>query len=224
MDGNRRYARQLGRTVLFGHNRGARKAADVRAYWMQTATCTDDNLPQAMTVWAFSSDNHKRSVEEVHGLFKILSSEFMDMAYCPLIHFFQIRVRIIGSKQRLPSTLLNAIDILERATERYSKFYYQIAVGYGGKLEVVEAVKEITAKGEDVTEKAIEAHTICAKIGVPPVDLIVRTSERRTSGFFLWGTQSAELHFIDKLWPLLTFKDWCDSLLEFNTREVRNGA
>ncbi|KAH8806766.1 Decaprenyl diphosphate synthase-like protein [Flagelloscypha sp. PMI_526] len=223
MDGNRRYAKQLDRPVLFGHIRGARKAADVRAYWMQTAADTIDHRPQAMTVWAFSSDNHKRNIDEVRGLFRILEAEFMDMAYCPLIHLCHIRVRIIGSKERLPPALLRAIEILESATEHHSQFFYQIAVGYGGKLEVVEAVNEISAKGEKVSERAIEEHTICAKIGVPPVDFIVRTSEHRTSGFFLWGTQNAELHFIDKLWPLLTAKDWCASLLEFGAREIRNG-
>ncbi|KAH8804285.1 Decaprenyl diphosphate synthase-like protein [Flagelloscypha sp. PMI_526] len=222
MDGNRRWARNLGLPVLVGHAQGAYTAAQLRKWWM--TSLNGEHSPVAMTVWAFSSENYKRSVDEIHGLFLILIAEFNDMAYCPFIHYFNIRVRIVGTRDRLPASLISSIEILEHSTQHYTRFYYQVAVGYGGRSEIVEAVNEIASEGKTITAHAIDKHSLCTKLGLPSVDFIVRTSERRTSGFFLWDTQAAELHFIDKLWPQLTKVDWINCLLEFSRRQIRGGA
>jgi undecaprenyl diphosphate synthase len=99
----------------------------------------------------------------------------------------------------------------------------QLAIGYGGQDEVVEAVQRLTEKGEPVSAAALTRETDTARNGLPPVNLILRTSERRTSGFMLWETQSAELYFVDKLWPDLTEIDWLNSIHAFGRTEQRFG-
>ncbi|PPQ81724.1 hypothetical protein CVT25_013448 [Psilocybe cyanescens] len=248
MDGNRRYARNLGKPVLYGHQHGAQTAGNILEWWLRfmpnSAMYTKQSPgPKYVTVWAFSSENLKRSQEEVDGLFRLMSAEFKSLAYTSIIHLFQIRIRVIGNSlaytsiihlfqirirvignvSGYPRELMESIELLEKSTAMYSRLYLQVAVGYGGRDEIVKSVKNLLAAGKDINEDNISQGTYCAKVGIPPVDLIVRTSERRTSGFFLWDTQAAEFYFIDKLWPQLTESDWLDAVSSFSTREMRGG-
>ncbi|PPQ78863.1 hypothetical protein CVT25_002431 [Psilocybe cyanescens] len=228
MDGNRRYARNLGQPIIVGHQRGAQTAGNILEWWLRfmpnAAKYSHKSLgPQYLTVWAFSAENFKRTQEELDGLFRLMTAEFKSLAYTSIVHLFQIRVRVIGSRDGLPRELLDSIELLEETTGMYSRLYLQVAVGYGGRDEIVRSVNSALARGEEITEDAISRGTFCASVGVPPVDLIVRTSERRTSGFFLWDTQTAELHFINKLWPELNEGDWLDAVASFAVREMRGG-
>ncbi|KAF8075737.1 Decaprenyl diphosphate synthase-like protein [Lyophyllum atratum] len=228
MDGNRRYARTMGQSVRVGHQRGALTAVNVLQWWLRfmpnTATYTHPGPgPQYLTLWVFSTENFKRPKEEVDVLFRLMTVHFNSLAFTSSIHLFQIRVRIVGNRERLPRELVDAIELLEDMTRRYSRLFLQIAVGYGGRDEIVHSVRSVIARGVEVTEGSISQGTFCSQMGVPPVELIVRTSERRTSGFFLWDTQTAELHFLDKLWPQLTEGDWLDAIASFSQREMRNG-
>lgn len=184
MDGNRRYARNLGKPIIVGHERGAQTAGKVLEWWLRfmpnTARCSRRGPgPQYLTVWAFSAENFKRTQDELDGLFRLMAAEFKSLAYTSIVHLFQIRVRVIGSRDGLPRELLDSIELLEETTSTYSRLYLQVAVGYGGRDEIVRSVNNALARGEAVTEDAISRGTFCAKVGVPPVDLIVRTSERR---------------------------------------------
>ncbi|KAJ7599343.1 Decaprenyl diphosphate synthase-like protein [Mycena floridula] len=226
MDGNRRYARQLGQPVLMGHAKGAQTAANILEWWLRFIPNTASNAhpgPQYMTVWAFSAENFKRSEHELEGLFRLMTAEFRSLAFTSIVHLFRIRIRIIGNRTGLPFELLETIEMLEEITSSYDKLFLQIAVGYGGRDEIVQSVKRVLEKGDEVTEKNISAETFCSRVAIPPVELIVRTSERRTSGFFLWDTQGAELHFINKLWPELNEGDWLDAIASFAKREMRWG-
>ncbi|KAJ7186832.1 Decaprenyl diphosphate synthase-like protein [Mycena filopes] len=230
MDGNRRYARQLGEPVLVGHAKGAATASKVLEWWLKylpnTAHYTSSSPihPKYLTCWAFSSENFERAAEERDGLFAMMAAEFKSLAFTSLVHLFRVRVRFIGGERhRFPQELLDTMEMVEEITAAYDGLFLQIAVGYGGRREVLDAVRSLVAHGKEVTEQSIGMETYCAQRGIPPVSLIVRTSERRTSGFFLWDTQAAELHFIDKLWPQLAEIDWLRALKSFSTREIRGG-
>jgi tritrans,polycis-undecaprenyl-diphosphate synthase [geranylgeranyl-diphosphate specific] len=235
MDGNRRFARwHKFSSVLVGHARGAATAAFLLVWWVDSvALCQAKELQQAprvLTLWALSSDNLKRPKDELDGLLTLLTQELTALAYSPLIHHLRIRVRVIGSSAaltRFPESPRRAITELEHATATYnldgSGLMLQLAIAYGGQDEVVEAVHRLSAQGEQVTAQALSRETYSARNGVPPISLILRTSERRTSGFMLWETQGAELYFADKLWPELNELDWLDAIRSFGKTEQRFG-
>lgn len=232
MDGNRRYARNLGQPIGVGHRKGAETAFKILEWWIRFMPNTSPSVnggvartagPQYLTVWAFSYENFKRTPEELAGLFAIMTAGFKSLALSSFIHLFQIRVRIIGNRTGLPFEVLEAIDLLEGSTAMYSRLYLQIATGYGGREEIVDSVQRVLASGEQLTEVSISAETFCGRVGIPPCEFIVRTSESRTSGFFLWDTQFAELHFIQKLWPELIELDWLDIVKTFAGRDIRRG-
>ncbi|KAJ7240802.1 Decaprenyl diphosphate synthase-like protein [Mycena rebaudengoi] len=219
MDGNRRYARQLGQPVLAGHAKGAVTASNVLEWWIKyipntlTRTSTDVH-PKYLTCWAFSSENFGRAPHEQDGLFSMMAAEFKSLAFTGLVHLFRIRICFIGGdRYRFPAELLHAMDLVEKLTASYDSLFLQIAVGYGGREEIVSAVKGLVDQGEDITEQSISSHTYCQQRGIPPVSLIIRTSERRP----------AELHFVDKLWPQLTEVDWLYALRSYSWREMRGG-
>ena len=184
MDGNRRYAQGMGQPVIVGHQCGAQTVFNVIEWWLRfmpnTAAYTHPGPgPRYLTVWAFSTENFKRPKEEVDDLFRLMAVYFKRLAFTGLVHLFQMRIRIVGSRERLPRELLDAIELLEEMTSKYSRLFLQFAVGYGGRDEIVHSVRSVMARGEEVTEDSIGQGTFCSQIGVPPVELIVRTSERR---------------------------------------------
>ncbi|KAJ7074758.1 putative undecaprenyl diphosphate synthase-domain-containing protein [Mycena amicta] len=209
MDGNRRYARQIGQPVLAGHARGATTASQLLQWWVKYLP--NNNIPAAgqwqptnLTCWAFSSDNFQRPESEREGLFELMSTEFKTLAFTGFVHLYRIRVRFIGQRDELPDELRKTMHMVEALTADYDALFLQIAVGYGGRREVVDAVQNLINTDREVTEENIGLETYRGQMALPPVDLIIRTSERRTSGFVLWDMPTAELHFIDKLWPQLT--------------------
>ncbi|KAJ7169205.1 Decaprenyl diphosphate synthase-like protein, partial [Mycena crocata] len=228
MDGNRRYARQLGEPVLVGHAKGAATASKVLEWWLKYLPNTVNHAspiqPKYLTCWAFSSENFERAEAEREGLFAMMAAEFKSLAFTSLVHLFRVRVRFIGGEQHLlPADLLHTMRMVEELTASYDALFLQIAVGYGGRQEVVSAVQSVVAQGKEITEENISLETYCRQRDIPPASLIIRTSENRTSGFFLWDTQAAELHFIDKLWPQLSELDWLYALESFSRREIRGG-
>ncbi|KAH9481056.1 Isoprenyl transferase [Psilocybe cubensis] len=225
-DGNRRFARMLGTSIDYGHYCGGQTAINLVVWWiryLQNTTLNSHPGPRYLTFWAFSAENMRRPPGEVDGIFRLLSNEFRTFAFTSIVHLFQIRMRIIGDLTGYPRELLDSVKLLEESTSKYDRLFLQIAVGYGGRDEIVQSVNLLQAQGKAVTEAGISAGTYCAQAGIPPVDLIVRTSEKRTSGFLLWDTKAAELHFIDKLWPQLTVNDWLDVLSSYSKREIRGG-
>ncbi|KAH7102081.1 putative undecaprenyl diphosphate synthase-domain-containing protein [Auriculariales sp. MPI-PUGE-AT-0066] len=197
MDGNRRFARSHKYpSVILGHQRGAATAADLLVWWADLVSFCHSNgsqqSPRVLTLWALSSDNLKRPQDELEGLLDLLTQEIVILANSPLVHHLRIHVRVIGSVAAMasfPHALREAIEGLESATSLYRYddrgLTLQLAIAYGGQDEVVEAVQRVTARGEPVTAQALGRETYSARNGVPPVGLIIRTSERRTSGFML---------------------------------------
>jgi undecaprenyl diphosphate synthase len=136
--------------------------------------------PKYLTWFVFSAENFSRSDEEQKSLFEILALEFKSLAFTSLLHLFRIRVRFIGGdRHRFPLELRETMAMVEDITSLYDGVFLQLAVGYGGRQEVVSAVQSLVAQGTEITERNIGMETYCAQRGIPPVNFIIRTSERR---------------------------------------------
>ena len=221
MDGNGRWARARGLRRLAGHRQG------VEAVRKIVEACPDLGIRQ-LTLYAFSTENWKRSTEEVDGLMTLFR-RYMAREAARLLRE-DVRLRFIGSRDKLPADIVKMMDDLEQQSAGDKKFTLTIALNYGGRDEIARATRRIAAKvatGEidpdDVTEQTIAAHLDWGDIGDPC--LVVRTSgEYRISNFLLWQAAYSEFEFVDTYWPDFT-PDMLASLLDrFGQRERRFGA
>jgi short-chain Z-isoprenyl diphosphate synthase len=228
LDGNRRHGRARGITEPQAVYRlGAEKLDDILDW------CAELTIP-TVTLWVFSADNFSRPEQEVSGIFAAIEAKLATLAHDPLIHSRRVRVRAIGRLPLLPDALLATIAQAERATERYDGMDLNIAVAYGGRQEIADAVQELlrvtAASGASfpdaiaaVTPDAIARHLYTA--GLPDPDLIIRTSgEIRMSGFLLWQSVHSEYYFTDVLWPALRKLDFLRAIRSFQERQRRFGA
>lgn len=196
-DGNRRWAEGNGVSKVQGHRRGAEVVE--RIVWQ----CRDWGV-RILTLWGFSTENWERPDDEVQALMDLIA-EFMDRIEEDL-HENEVRFRHLGRKDRLPARLLDTVERAEATTSEYSNYRLNLCLDYGGRDEIIRAVRELMAEGaapEQVTEEAIRAHLDTADM--PDPDLIIRTSgERRLSGILPWQSVYSELAFIDEHLPDLT--------------------
>lgn len=228
LDGNRRHGRAHGITEPQEMYRlGAEKLDDILDW------CAELTIP-TVTLWVFSADNFRRPEPEVSGILAAIEGKLAALAHDPLIHSRRVRVRAIGRLPLLPPALLATIDKAERATETYDGMDLNIAVAYGGRQEIADAVqlllRDAAAKGASladavgaVTPDAIARHLYTA--GLPDPDLIIRTSgEIRLSGFLLWQSVHSEYYFTDVLWPAFRKVDFLRAIRSFQERQRRYGA
>jgi len=226
LDGNRRYARASGLQREMGHSFGADKAHEVLQW------CLELGIP-AVTIWVLSTDNSSRDPGELAHILKLLEREARNLATDPRIHANRVRVRAIGQHEAFPGHVLDALRELEEKTAGYDGMALNIAVGYGGREEIVDAVKQHlsgeAAAGrtlEEVTAalrpEHISAHLYTA--GTPDPDFIIRTSgEIRLSGFLLWQSVYSEYYFCDVYWPGFRRVDFLRALRDFQGRDRRFG-
>jgi short-chain Z-isoprenyl diphosphate synthase len=227
LDGNRRHGRARG--IVEPHEMyslGAQKLDDTLDW------CADLNIP-IVTLWVFSTENFRRSTAEVSGIFSALAAKLTALADDPAIHNRRIRVRAIGRLTALPESVLTAIDTAERATASYDGMELNIAVAYGGRQEIVDAVRfliqDMAEEGKTLAEAAdrITPDAIAARLytaGLPDPDLIIRTSgEVRLSGFLLWQSAHSEFYFTDVLWPAFRRIDFLRAIRAFQARDRRLG-
>lgn len=220
MDGNGRWATRRGMERSEGHKAGAES---VRA----TLDCCCKYGIKYLTLYAFSTENWKRSSTEVGALMKLLS-DFLDMYGKDLVER-KIRLRVIGDIDRLPWPLSGKLKSQIKATEQFSDYNLTIALSYGSRAEIAGAAKKIAAKvkaGElsldDITEATVAANLQTADI--PDPDLILRTAgEQRLSNFLLWQASYSEFLFLDTLWPDFREPDFVRALEEFSKRQRRYG-
>ena len=226
LDGNRRFARATGVQRDVGHSFGADKAHEVLQW------CLELGIP-AVTIWVLSTDNASRDPEEIAHILKLLEREALNLSTDPRIHANRVRVRAIGQRGGFPVHVLNALKELEEATASYDGMLLNIAVGYGGREEIVDAVKvylEHQAEAGATLQQAAEAlgpEDISARTytaGTPEVDFIIRTSgEIRMSGFMLWQSVYSEFYFCDVYWPGFRWVDFLRALRDFQGRKRRFG-
>lgn len=217
MDGNRRWAKRRGLPPMAGHKKGYEKMKEVGDWCLARGI-------DFLTVYAFSTENWKRSKKEVDFLMKLLERGLTKEL--PQFAKKNIRLKIIGSRNGLPASLKQAIQSAEEKTKNNTAGTLNIAINYGGRLEIVEAVKKIISKNipaNKITEETISANVWTA--GEPDPDLIIRTSgEQRLSGFLTWQGVYSELYFTPKMWPELSEKDLDEAIAEFGRRQRRFGG
>ena len=216
VDGNRRWAKQHGLPAYEGHLAGYNALKDVALETLQGGV-------KYVSAYVFSTENWKRSEDEVGHLMKLLLK--MLKADLPAFIENNIRLRVIGSRDELSDALVEAIDDAEAKTANLDSGELVLCLNYGGHLEIADAVKKIVQSGvpaEDVTPELV-AQNIYAP-DVPPCDLIVRTSsEQRLSNFMLWRSAYSELMFVEKNWPDMTTDDVAVILEEYANRNRRFG-
>ena len=221
MDGNGRWATRRGLPRLAGHKRGVETVRRV------VEACPDLGI-KYLTLFAFSTENWKRSDEEITGLMQLFRN-YMAREAERLIGS-DVRLRFLGNREGLPKDILRMMEDLEDRTKDRTKFSLNIALNHGGRDEITRATRRIAEKiqsgalsAEDVTEELMAQHLDSA--GIPDPDLIVRTSgEYRISNFLLWQAAYAEYEFVDVLWPDFTETMLGEILDRFGTRERRYGA
>jgi short-chain Z-isoprenyl diphosphate synthase len=227
LDGNRRFAKALGLDGKLGYDFGVDKAHEVLGW------CLELGIPAA-TIWVLSTDNvTKRDPSEVKHLMHLFEREARNLAKDSRIHNNHVRVRAIGRHDLFPEDVLASLRDLETATEHYDGMLLNIAVGYGGREEIVDAVKNLLASGAkngetlehiaaSLTPELIGQHLYTA--GIPDPDFIIRTSgEVRLGGFLLWQSAYSEYYFCDAYWPDFRRIDFLRALRAYSAREIRLG-
>ena len=215
-DGNRRWAREKGLHTLEGHKKGYENLLDFSDWCKKRGVKT-------LTAFGFSTENWNRTKEEVDYLMKLLEGCLVDN----LSRYDRdgVRVRVIGQRDRLPKSLQEAARKVEDATAKNSNLFLNLAISYGGKWDILNAVKKIVKEGiepEKIDEKLFEDHLSTA--GLPAPDFIIRAGgEMRMSNFVLWQAAYSELYFSPKAWPAFTEQDLDEALAEFDTRQRRFG-
>lgn len=217
MDGNGRWAEARGLPAAEGHREGTRALR-------RTVEASIDEGVAALAVYAFSTENWLRPPDEVEALQEILS-ETIDREL-PDLARQGVRTRFMGRRDRVPDWLAGKMGTLELATASLDTLHLWIAFDYGGRDEIVEAVRRLVADG--VHPDAIDAEAVAARLYAPElrdVDLLIRTSgEHRISNFMLWQVAYAELVYTDTLWPDFGAADLQAALEEFTRRERRYGG
>ncbi len=210
-DGNRRWAKEKGLNTYEGHKRGfnglikiAKKARTLGI--------------KVFTVWAFSTENWKRSKDEVNYLMKLY--EIMLDKYLADALKDEVKIIHLGRKDRINKTLKNKIVNIEEKTKNFTQYYLCIGLDYGGRDEIVRAIKKSSNLSEDNFNQFLDTKDL----PYPNPDLIIRTSgEQRLSGFMLWQSQYSELVFEKKYLPDYNDKDFENTIKEFSERQRRFG-
>lgn len=225
LDGNRRYAKEMGfDDVAYGHREGARRLDDVLQW------CADLDI-RIVTVWVLSPDNINRDKEEVVALYKVIRDKMEELSHNGVIVGNRFRIRAFGNLESLPPEIRTAIEKAEEATKTFDGHMLNIAVGYGGREEIVEAArKALAAKDVSSVKELVESLTVddiashLYTCGIPDPDLIIRTSgEVRLSGFLLWQSAYSEFYFCDALWPAFRKIDFLRAIRSFQHRNRRFG-
>ncbi len=220
MDGNGRWAAQHGRPRFSGHRAGVKSARQI------IELCAEAHV-ETLTLFAFSSENWHRPVEEVNALMRLFI-EVLQREVSAL-HENGIRLRFIGARENLPTILQKRITDAENKTSANTGMTLLLAVSFGGRWDIVQATKRIAAKvsaGElevqDIDEAVISRHLSLAVHDDP--DLLIRTGgEKRVSNFLLWDLAYTEIHFTDTLWPNFNDKDLASAFEFFGQRQRRFG-
>ena len=215
MDGNRRWAKKRMLPIKLGHKNGAEALIKIVEY------CQKIDV-KFLTVYAFSTENWKRSKDEVNDLMNLLR-EYLEKIEKE-IDGKNIRVKIIGNIQKLDLDLQEKIIKLEEKTSNNTSLTFQIALNYGGRDEIINAINNIIKeKVSVVSEESFEKYLYTQ--GAPDPDLIIRTAgEKRISGFLLWQCAYSEFVWTDVLWPDFKEKDLDIAIDEFNTRIRKFGG
>lgn len=223
MDGNRRFAWNSDLAAGIGHRIGKEKLERVLDWVLEI------NIPW-FTVYALSTENLNRPIEELDVLFDLYVEGLKDIADDPRIHENNVRVHIIGRRELLPQRVNDAIDYAEAKTAEYNDFVFTVCLAYGSREEMISAIQSIAkdhASGaltmDDIDEELVSDRLYTADM--PDPDLVIRTSgEERISNFLLWQMAYTELYFTDVFWPSFSKKDLLKAIRTYQDRGRRFGS
>jgi len=217
MDGNGRWAKMRGLPRIEGHRNGVKKVNEIIDAAIEARL-------EAVTFYTFSMENWSRPAAEVNALMRFLSTYIK--SEMNRLHEQNIVFRAIGKLDKLPAGVQELLADFEGLTKNNTGLIVTTALSYGGREEIVNAVKKITEQGisaQDIDDRVVEANLYT--VGIPDPDLIIRTSgEMRLSNFLLWQSAYAEFYFTDILWPDFGRDEFMSALREFEGRERRFGA
>lgn len=222
MDGNRRYAREYGKSSMEGHLSGRDKLENVLEW------CLELDI-HVLTVYAFSTENFNRSKKEVESLMSVFENSFRKISEDDRIHKNRVRITVLGQKELLRPSLREAIEKAEEKSKDYDKYYLNLAVAYGGREELLSAIKGIVndckegkVEPGEIDERLVSSYLYTADF--PDPDLVLRTSgEVRISNFLLWQLAYSELYFTDVYWPGLNYTDFLKAVRSYQLRKRRFG-
>ena len=223
VDGNRRFAvaNRLS-TRKAGHMAGSDRLEDFLEWCLELDV-------KIVTLYGFSTENYKRSNEEVEELMSVILEKFRTLQTNPLIDKENVRIKVIGRRDGFSAEMLKEISKVESLTETHDSFLLNVAIGYGGRAEIVDAVrrigsqiKENSLSVEDINEDLLSNHLYTE--GLPDPDLIIRTSgEERLSGFLIWQSAYSELYFSEAFWPAFRKIDFLRAIRVWQQRDRRYG-
>ncbi|MEM2136830.1 MAG: polyprenyl diphosphate synthase [Candidatus Methanomethylicia archaeon] len=224
LDGNRRWAKEKDLPPWIGHEEGAKKVNDVIKWCYEAGV-------KILTLYVFSTENFNRSREEVDAIMKLAKRYADQYIDDKNIHEKKVKVKILGKRELLDEELNDKIEKIEKATENYDERYLNLAFAYGGRMEIVDAVRNICRKVmnreinvNDINEETFEKFLYTSHLPQPQPDLIIRTSgEERLSGFLLWQSAYSELIFLDVYWPEFRKIDFWRAIRTYQNRSRRFG-
>lgn len=221
MDGNGRWAQKRSLPRMAGHNAGMQTIKEI-------VKASSSLGIKHLTVYAFSTENWKRSTEEVSGIFKLIiiyiEKELREL------HANNVKVRVLGDYKKLPKDSVKSLERSLETTKNNTGLQFNIALNYGGRDEILRSVKKLareveagTLKPDDISEEMIADHLYTS--GIPDPDLIIRTSgEMRLSNYLLWQCAYSEFVFTDVLWPDFTKEEYENMIEIFQNRKRRFGG
>ena len=223
MDGNRRFAWSLSLGTEIGHRHGKEKLKEVMDWVI------DLGIPY-LTVYALSTENlSSRDSDELEALFDLYVAGLDEISEDERIHSRGVRVKVVGRTEELPNRVNQAIENAQEKTSGYSNFTFTVCLAYGGREEIVDAVKGIASDHASgaLSLEQIDTTEISNRLydaDIPDPDLVIRTSgEERVSNFLLWQIAYSELYFTDVHWPSFTKSDLYDAIETYQMRRRRYG-
>lgn len=217
LDGNRRWAKDNNKKSLEGHKRGSEVFKEISIGLFERGV-------KYVSAYVFSTENWKRTAEEVDYLMRLVVKAVE--SHLEEYDRQGIKIQILGSRDRIKKSVLKAIERTEQRTANNTKGTLALCFNYGGREELVDAVKSIVIEGtkaQDIVESTISQKLYGPDI--PDMDLLIRTSgEQRISGFMLWRSSYAEMYFMDTYWPDVTMKEFDQAIQVYSDRQRRFGC
>lgn len=213
MDGNGRWARQRLLPRVAGHRAGMEALRRIIAHAARRGV-------PILTVFAFSSENWARPAEEVNAILRLMAQALIDEV--PRLQEAGVALRVVGERAGLPADLVAGIEQAERRTAEGRRLALNVCFNYGGRWDIVQAARQLVARGEPITEASLAAALALAH--GPDPDLLIRTGgEQRLSNFVLWQAAYSELYFTDSLWPAFDEAEFDRALAAYAQRQRRFG-
>lgn len=221
LDGNRRWAKANGQTLIGGYQRGAQKAEDILRWTLESGV-------KILSIWVWSTENFRRAKSQVSFMMRLLKDRIKGAMNEKALKENDVQVKFLGDLETMPLAIQELARELERDTANAQALQLNICMGYGGRQEIVKACQQLANEvqnGElplsDITEERLQRAMYYD--GVPP-DLIIRTGgEQRTSGFLMWHAAYSEYFFSEKFLPDFEKEDFYQAIVSFQERQRRFG-